>query len=1027
MTSKKISQLPGAATLAGGEILAGLQSGGDVGITPAQIAAYIGANSVVTSISTLVALPIPTGTRAVTVVDGLHPFPFLWVPGNLTTQVTNDPGQGITVASAASPSGALGAWVMQYSGPVDLKWWNVKLDGVVIDPNALGYVSLATQSWASTSGGQVTFTTASAHSVAVGKSFQITGSSPSGYNGYYVAIAGTAGSTLVAALVGNPGASVTLGTLCGPTIVSGTDNGVALCNWNIWARSQGSTNISVQPSAGTCCFDGSTTITYQGTLYVACYAFVGVQNMTFEKGSFAFQNLYSEKASGANSAFSTPAPLMKFAVTSKYLINQTTIGASTSSFLTAGDAANFHVGQTIMLGSLDTQYLGYPANCGQFEYVTISGISGGTVTIEEQIRYEHRTDFPDYNETPPLGTCGAARAYSMVDTSSPHSDFNAWDGKFTFRGLQVNTPPGMSVSSHYWTLNKREVVTEDYSGVGFSETNGRSFHHTNPTFYSAGEIDKLIDQISYNNPRGPQVGLGAQSSSPQRMIVTGGVIGSMVGFGRQSSVRGARIGVVQPGAQFGLSTSATFEECDIYNTTEASLGLVLDGAVLGTIDGTNVYWAAAGTFVGSITTNVLTLTSVSSGTCLDIVGCNITGTNVPVYTIVTSLLSGKLGKAGSTYSLSTSTGTASGSTITIGNTGILKVNLPSLIDGSVGVWGIMPGTWCNIQASTPSGNIFSNDLGSGIVLANFADNANGQTLTVSSGTYNNGTGVITLTVSSTITVGPGEPVSISLTGSGASALNGTYVAQAGTTGTTVVLNGTASLGTITITGGSTFSGYVATLRTTLPFSSQPSWATTKIYFLKNNDVRFEECTGCDIIRQSSDADTAGKRYFEYRRIPIGGINGQSMSFNCPAGVQLTRIIANVTNPSTIGTARLTLGITTINTPGMTADSGGLVLTINLGIAGLRTIDQNVWTGIQTSDAMTVAGAGATLLPTGRIIGPTFSMQFFTDNLSDGQSPFGELIMEFSAGLVRKNITRAFDSSGTLTPVHQVMPTQGILS
>ena len=139
-----------------------------------------------------------------------------------------------------------------------------------------------------------------------------------------------------------------------------------------------------------------------------------------------------------------------------------------------------------------------------------------------------------------------------------------------------------------------------------------------------------------------------------------------------------------------------------------------------------------------------------------------------------------------------------------------------------------------------------------------------------------------------------------------------------------------------------------------------------------------------------------------------------------------KVIVNVTNPSAIGTARLTLGLPTIQTPAMSADSGGTVLTINLGIAGLRTIDQNQWTGIQTSDAMTVGGSAATLLPPGRILGPTFSMQFFTDNQSDGQSPFGEIILFYSAGLVKKNITRAFDASTLTTPVHQVIPTQGIL-
>lgn len=990
----------------------------------------IGGLVVAASLAALISQPIPSGNAAALLTDPIRQGALYWSSANLTNQVTHDPGQGFYVAPSADTSGASGAWVRP-PGPVDLAWWAAIPDGVVIDQFGLGYDTLTAQSW---SGSQVTYTTTSPHGVVVGQSFQITGSSPSGYNGFFVAISGTTGSTLVAALASNPGASVTLGTLCGPTITSGTDNGVALCNFNIWARNQSANNISIslQPSSGTYCFNGATGITFQSVSYLSCYWLVGIQNMTFDgQGSVALQQLYSEKASGANSALSTPGGQMKIQVIKGYFINQTVVGANSFSLLNSGDAANFHLGQTVMLGSLDSQYLGYPPNCGQFEYVTINSITGGTIGILEQIKYIHRTDFPDYSETPPFN-CGAARVWSMVNTASANSDFNAWDGKFTLKGLQVNRPPGMSSSQPYWTLNKRDVVTENCSGVGFSETNGRSFYHTNDTFFTSGEIDKLVPEIIYNNPVGPQVGLGAQSSNPTRMIVTGGSIGSVTGFGRQSTFRGTRIGIVQPGAQFGFSSNATFDSCDIYNTTETNLGNVIDGAVLNTIDGTNVYWAAPGTFVGTIVGSTLTLTSVSTGSCLDMVGCNITSTGgtgtTPVYTKVLSLLSGLLGQAGSTYSLSTSTGTAVGAIFTIGNTGVLRINLPG-VGASANVWGIAPGTWANIQASTTSGGIFSNDLGSGAVLANFMDNANSQTLTILSGTYNSTTGIITLTVSTNIIAGPGEPITIgSLTGTGTNlaTLNGTWVAQAGTTGTTVVLQGPISEGSITITSGNTFSGYIATLRTTLPFSSQPSWATNKIYFLKNNDVRFKDSTGCDIIRQCSDADTAGQRYFEYKRIPIGGINGQVLTFNCPAGVQLIKVVANITDPSVIGTARLTLGLTTIQTPAMIADAGGTVITINLGIAGQRTIDQNLWTGIQTSDAMTVGGSPATLLPTGRILGPTFSMQFFTSNQSDGQSPFGEIFLYFSAGLARKNIIRAYDSNGAITPVHQVMPTQGIL-
>jgi hypothetical protein len=77
------------------------------------------------------------------------------------------------------------------------------------------------------------------------------------------------------------------------------------------------------------------------------------------------------------------------------------------------------------------------------------------------------------------------------------------------------------------------------------------------------------------------------------------------------------------------------------------------------------------------------------------------------------------------------------------------------------------------------------------------------TLTISSGTYNNTTGAIVLTMAAPITFSPGDSVTLaSLTGTGAFAsLNGTYTVGAGSTGTTVNLQAAASLGAATITGG----------------------------------------------------------------------------------------------------------------------------------------------------------------------------------------------------------------------------------
>lgn len=77
------------------------------------------------------------------------------------------------------------------------------------------------------------------------------------------------------------------------------------------------------------------------------------------------------------------------------------------------------------------------------------------------------------------------------------------------------------------------------------------------------------------------------------------------------------------------------------------------------------------------------------------------------------------------------------------------------------------------------------------------------TLTISSGTYNNTTGLVTLTMSAAVTFSAGDAIIVSgLTGTGAFAsLNGTFTALSAT-GTTVTYNPGAALGAATITGGS---------------------------------------------------------------------------------------------------------------------------------------------------------------------------------------------------------------------------------
>ena len=58
---------------------------------------------------------------------------FVWDGSNRAAAVAADPNQGINVALASNPSGSAGAWVRKYSGPVNVRWFGAKGDGVSDD------------------------------------------------------------------------------------------------------------------------------------------------------------------------------------------------------------------------------------------------------------------------------------------------------------------------------------------------------------------------------------------------------------------------------------------------------------------------------------------------------------------------------------------------------------------------------------------------------------------------------------------------------------------------------------------------------------------------------------------------------------------------------------------------------------------------------------------------------------------------------------------------------------------------------
>lgn len=95
--------------------------------------------------------------------------------------------------------------------------WSANIITNLVYSGAWGANVCTAASWAATDGGQVTYTTTTAHGVLPGQQFVISGFTPSGYNGTFIALPGTEDDTLIAALTTDPGADSVQGTLVAST------------------------------------------------------------------------------------------------------------------------------------------------------------------------------------------------------------------------------------------------------------------------------------------------------------------------------------------------------------------------------------------------------------------------------------------------------------------------------------------------------------------------------------------------------------------------------------------------------------------------------------------------------------------------------------------------------------------------------------------------------------------------------------------------------------------------------------------
>ena len=956
-------------------------------------------SSGITSIAALRALPATANAVAV-LTDPARYGTFAFSSTNHTVDVTNDPGQGIYVAPSSDSTGASGAWVRQYNGAVDWKWWGAIPDGVTTDPWGLASGTSFIVSGTDNTPALVNWQTWGVYQTSLGKGVVVApscgqynwngavsflwtlGITPLTINGNKCVVTqntynGSAGSLITASISNGSGGAGTLldvtsvagGIQIGQALQNAAPNTVVLSQQTGALGQTGHYTVSVPQmfSSGLLLAKTSFTGAIAGNVLTASLVqgpiFIGqiltgaglAPNTIIQAqlpggtpggaGTYAInisQTISSEIMTfgytGPNFGNGAPFPFSNLTEITGYLINQTAVGDTQITLSNPSDVtkSGVAVGNSIMLGSFDDQYNGYPPNLQNFEYMTVidppPNASTGVVHVAEAIRYQHMPNYPAYSQTGLAAFTGSISGTTLLVPSPPSFGSIPIGGLINANGIAYNTvimsqlggTPGgagtYSVSINQ-SVGSETMSIPQFSGVAQMYVLGPNWN-TNIT------LQGIQVNSSPNIPPGQQNYMTAQGKFFHSVDYVG------VGFSESVSANivhdnpttftGGEVDKLNQFITYNNWTSPNFV-LSLQSASSADV-LVINGGSFGGIVGSAKKLTVRGSRMNS-------LFGVGSQ-----YGLNTSAT----YDSCELFVNSGYGTLMDSTTIPTGVGGVSidGTAVTYLN-GTIKVDTSMLVGGGASVyqWAAIPGMHVNLEAAGTYGGVFSNNLGAGIVLSE------------------------------------------------------------------------------------TFDGRYLIINTNLPFATLPVWASGNIYLFHNNAVTVSNCTGSDVIRAMSDAASQGKRYFEYNKYMFAGIGSVNPALAISGGCDIKEVDVNVLSASAASSPHMVITFNTISNSAFTADSGGTIVTINLALSGKRTITQGVFGGQQSGDTITVGGVTSTTgLPTGRISGSSSaSFTIFPQAATNRQSAYTELEFNTDCGIVRRVINPNFDNSTNIT-----IPTQGRL-
>lgn len=301
---------------------------------------------------------------------------------------------------------------------------------------------------------------------------------------------------------------------------------------------------------------------YQYDLALCKRWLVGIPRLRMYSKNAVFQNVTTNASWKLVWEFAALPIFGPNGLNQQSLIQSTTGGnvQNTITCITPTDAGKYLVGASVMVGSIDTQYNGFPPNLQQFEFakVTANNTSTGAVTLDRNLDYSHLSTYPDGT-----GGWGAARIWQLdIDFSSLFSYLGVvpWDVEHVYEGLKWLNP-----------LNAGATVDQSMSGKNLTFRNCKLNAHS-PTIAGTvildncsdpllSEPDKLVKNLIYIG--GDYFSVPLQSASVENVIILGGNFQSLGTMGKYFFALGAKIGslsVVSGG--FGQNVATTIQNCN---------------------------------------------------------------------------------------------------------------------------------------------------------------------------------------------------------------------------------------------------------------------------------------------------------------------------------------------------------------------------------------------------------------------------------------------------------------------------------